>query len=208
MLTFWPQTSAGGVAEQPLGRGAEGLDDAALVDHDHRVGHGVEDRAQQRLPFLEAGLGALRIGDVGMQDGAPPGGWSPEGRPGSATSVAGRRRRWRIPSRSIALLRQHAAHARRQARSPRRRRHGWRRRPRDSRRRGRPPRRQSRPRFQQDAAMPRSRRGPRRPAPAKRPASAAHAGWGPRVRPRAPNSRRWPRSRPGPARRPWDVRAG
>src|SRR3954471_19096412 len=38
-----------GVAEQPLGCRAEELDGAAAVDHDHRVGHGVQDRAEMLL---------------------------------------------------------------------------------------------------------------------------------------------------------------
>ena len=37
------------VAEQPLGRRAERLHDPALVDDDHRVGHGVEDRLEMGL---------------------------------------------------------------------------------------------------------------------------------------------------------------
>jgi hypothetical protein len=41
-LTFLPTISAAAVAEQPLRRRAEGLHDAALIDHDHGVLNGVE----------------------------------------------------------------------------------------------------------------------------------------------------------------------
>ena len=47
------------VAEQPRSRRAEGLHDPALVDDDHRVRHGVEDRAQMRFA-RERVLGARR----------------------------------------------------------------------------------------------------------------------------------------------------
>jgi len=48
------------VAEQPLRSGAEGVDRAARVDDDHRVGHGGEDRAQMRL--ARGGLGPRGAG--------------------------------------------------------------------------------------------------------------------------------------------------
>ena len=45
---------AGGIAEQPLGRRAEATAmRAALVDDDHRVRHGLQDRAQMRLGRLQ-----------------------------------------------------------------------------------------------------------------------------------------------------------
>ena len=47
-----------GKAEQPLGCGAEGLDDPALIDHDHRVGHGIEDRGE----VSRARMGVVRAG--------------------------------------------------------------------------------------------------------------------------------------------------
>ena len=37
------------IAEQSFGCRAEGLDDPALVDHDHRIGHGVQDRGEMGL---------------------------------------------------------------------------------------------------------------------------------------------------------------
>ena len=48
-----------GVAEQPLGRRAERTHDAVLVDDDHRVGDGVEDRLQMGLA-RRAGRGCGR----------------------------------------------------------------------------------------------------------------------------------------------------
>ena len=42
MLDILADRLAAAVAEQPLGRRAEGLDDAPLVDDDHGVGNGVE----------------------------------------------------------------------------------------------------------------------------------------------------------------------
>ena len=41
------------IAEQALGGGAEGLHDAVLVDHDGRVRHGVEDRAEPRFAHFK-----------------------------------------------------------------------------------------------------------------------------------------------------------
>ena len=47
----------GGVAEQPLSGRAERLHDAAFVDHDHGVRHGIEDRLDVR--FARRGFPAL-----------------------------------------------------------------------------------------------------------------------------------------------------
>ena len=60
MLTFCPDRLGRRIAEQPLGGAREGLDDARLVDDDHRVGHGVEDRAKMR--FARAGVGGCAGG--------------------------------------------------------------------------------------------------------------------------------------------------
>ena len=54
----------GGETEHALGRRAEGLDDAALVNDDHAVGDSVEDRAQMRLCFGQSRLGELFLGNV------------------------------------------------------------------------------------------------------------------------------------------------
>ena len=51
-----------GIAEQALGRVAEGLHDALGVDRDDGVGGGIQDRAKPGLPFLDHGLGTLRLG--------------------------------------------------------------------------------------------------------------------------------------------------
>src|SRR5271167_2154994 len=59
-----------GVTEHALGRGAEGLDDpvltddAMLVDDDHAVRNGIEDRAQMRFPLEERGLSPIRFSNV------------------------------------------------------------------------------------------------------------------------------------------------
>ena len=45
-LDIRPDDFRRGKAEQPLGRRAERMDDSVLVDHDHRVGHGIEDRRE------------------------------------------------------------------------------------------------------------------------------------------------------------------
>ena len=52
------------MAEQTFGGGIEGLDDAAFVDHDRRVRHGIENRAQMRLAGAEI-AGGLLIVDAG-----------------------------------------------------------------------------------------------------------------------------------------------
>ena len=54
------------VAEQAFRGRAEELDGAALVDHDHRVGHGLEDRAQQRQ---------FAGGQVAIGPGRPAAAW-------------------------------------------------------------------------------------------------------------------------------------
>ena len=64
MLTFWPMASVRGVAEQPLGGVAEELHDAALVDHDHRIGNRLQDRAQMRLAGAQRFLDLLLLVDV------------------------------------------------------------------------------------------------------------------------------------------------
>ena len=66
-LDVAPDHLAGGVAEQLFRRGAEGLDDAALVDRDDRVGRGFEDGAQPRLALLDHRLGMLRLGHVQIE---------------------------------------------------------------------------------------------------------------------------------------------
>ena len=60
-------------AEQPLGRRAEGMDDAVLIDHDHRVGHGIEDRREvgrARKSVIRAGR---RLHPIALQLLAAPG---------------------------------------------------------------------------------------------------------------------------------------
>ena len=49
-----------GIAEHPLGRRIEGLDDAALVDRDQPVGRGRQDRLQQRLALRQRRVLAAR----------------------------------------------------------------------------------------------------------------------------------------------------
>src|SRR6266511_4866565 len=55
-----------GVAEQPLGCRAERLHDSALVDHDHRIWHGIQDRREmslacKRLPRAGGGLNTVAL---------------------------------------------------------------------------------------------------------------------------------------------------
>ena len=45
-LDIRPDDFPRGKTEQPLGRRAERNDDSSLVDYDHRVGHGIEDRRE------------------------------------------------------------------------------------------------------------------------------------------------------------------
>ena len=52
------------MAEQTLGGGVEGLNDAPVVDHHRRVGHGIEHRPQMRLAGAED-AGGLPIVDAG-----------------------------------------------------------------------------------------------------------------------------------------------
>ena len=52
------------IAEEGRRRGAERGDLALLVDDDHCLGHGREDRAQVRLALGELGLRAFQAGDV------------------------------------------------------------------------------------------------------------------------------------------------
>ena len=47
---FFPSISVAVITEQPLGGRAERLNDPALVDHDHRIRHGIQDRLQMGLP--------------------------------------------------------------------------------------------------------------------------------------------------------------
>ena len=59
-----PDHFLGAISEQFRRRGAEGRHQAPLVDHDHRLGHGVEDRTQVRLARRELRLGPLQPGDI------------------------------------------------------------------------------------------------------------------------------------------------
>ena len=52
------------VAEEALGRTAEGTDGARLVDDDHGLGHGVEDRAQVCLACAQVRLGLFLFVDA------------------------------------------------------------------------------------------------------------------------------------------------
>src|SRR5215216_6438325 len=52
------------VAEQSLGCGAKGLDDATLVDYDHSIGHGIENRFEMRF------TGKCILGAAGRTDAA------------------------------------------------------------------------------------------------------------------------------------------
>ena len=73
ILTFLPDRLGGGIAEQPLGRGAERLDDAALVDDDHGVRDGVEDRLQMRLARQRVARHEVRAPAAAVQQFAAPG---------------------------------------------------------------------------------------------------------------------------------------
>ena len=53
-----------GVAEQPLRRGAERLNDSTIVDDDHRVRNGAQHGPQMRLPRLQFGLRPFHRGDI------------------------------------------------------------------------------------------------------------------------------------------------
>ena len=52
------------IAEQSLGSRAERQDDAAIVDHDHRVGHGGEDRADMQFALAPRLLDGMALRDV------------------------------------------------------------------------------------------------------------------------------------------------
>jgi len=52
------------VTEQALRGGAEGLDDAALVDHNDCVRHRVEDRTQSRFALAQSKLGSSALADI------------------------------------------------------------------------------------------------------------------------------------------------
>ena len=64
MLTFSPMTSGAVASEQALGGRAERLHAAPFVDDHHRVGDGLEDGSEVRLPSFERLLGRHLIGDV------------------------------------------------------------------------------------------------------------------------------------------------
>src|ERR1700736_2079938 len=53
-----------GVAKQSFGRGAEKLHDATAIDHDHRIGHRVENRAQVAFPRSQRLLELLLLVDI------------------------------------------------------------------------------------------------------------------------------------------------
>ena len=63
----------GAVAEQPFGRAAERLHDAALVDDDHGFRHGVENRLQMRLARQRVARHHFGAQSVAMQQPAHPG---------------------------------------------------------------------------------------------------------------------------------------
>ena len=52
------------VAEQDFRRGAEGLDGPFWINHDHRIGHGIQDRLEMRLAFHQQLLRPLGGRDV------------------------------------------------------------------------------------------------------------------------------------------------
>ena len=70
----------GSVAEQPLCRGAERLHDAALVDHDHGVRHGIEDGLHMRLARRGAFRALRCLQPARAQTLAKPGNADPERR--------------------------------------------------------------------------------------------------------------------------------
>ena len=72
-LTFCPMRLGRAVAEQPLGRAAEGLDDAALVDDDHRFRHGVENRLQMRFARQRIARHEIGAPAAAVQQFAAPG---------------------------------------------------------------------------------------------------------------------------------------
>ena len=66
-----PDGRGRGIAEEALGRRAEGGDGPRLVDDDHGLGHGVEDRAQVGLAGAQVRLGLLLLVDA-EDDAAMP----------------------------------------------------------------------------------------------------------------------------------------
>ncbi len=66
-----PDRLFGRVAEQRSAVALNELHDPMVVDHDHRVRHGVKHRPQMRLAFLESDLGAFGGGDVARDFGCP-----------------------------------------------------------------------------------------------------------------------------------------
>ena len=61
------------VSEQALGSGAERLHDPALVDHDHRIRHGVEDRCEVGLAGKRLAPTGRRANSIALQLLAAPG---------------------------------------------------------------------------------------------------------------------------------------
>ena len=62
-----------GMAEQALGGGIEGLNDAAVVDHHRGVGHGVEHRPEMRLAGAKIARGFLIVHAGAVELLAEPG---------------------------------------------------------------------------------------------------------------------------------------
>ena len=61
MLTFFPITSSGLIAEQARGGCAERLHDSANVDHHHGVRNGVEDRLDMGLASQRGTRALIRM---------------------------------------------------------------------------------------------------------------------------------------------------
>ena len=72
-LDIRPDDFGRGKAEQPLGRRAERMDDSSLVDHDHRVGHGIEDRREVSRACVSVVRADRRLHTIALQLLSAPG---------------------------------------------------------------------------------------------------------------------------------------
>ena len=71
-LDVLPDDFSAPITKQPLGRGTERLHDAAVVDHDHGVRNGVENRMQMRLARVRRiGVGGRQLPGAAQQFTAP-----------------------------------------------------------------------------------------------------------------------------------------
>ena len=91
---FLPITSCGRVAEQALRGRAERLHHAVLVDHDHRVGNGVQNRPEVRLAREHVVCAGARPQPGALQMLAEQGYADPNHRKGGSVGDDRKAQRW------------------------------------------------------------------------------------------------------------------